>query len=270
MIIQSLHEYYERLSNDPQSGVAPVGYSKAKVAFVFNLSANGELLDIFPLYEIKEKNKVAKDVLVPEQVIRTSGVNANFLCDNSSYVLGVDNKGNKQRTKECFTTFKELHNKILIGVMDEGAKAVLGFLNSREPGQISEKAVQDNMEQLLEGGNIVFKFERNWGVVLANDDFNLESEEVEVLVLIDEDGIEHHFELIAEMEIEDQMYVVVAPLEEDEEDEDYEDDEEGLVLIFKALYDDEDNLFLSDIEDDEEWARVKQAWEELIEGEEFQ
>lgn len=105
---------------------------------------------------------------------------------------------------------------------------------------------------------------------MANDDFNLESEEVEVLVLIDEEGIEHHFELIAEMEIEDQMYVVVAPLEEDEEDEDYEDDEEGLVLIFKALYDDEDNLFLTDIEDDEEWARVKQAWEELIEGEEFQ
>ncbi len=164
MIIQSLHEHYERLSKDPKSGIPSLGYSKAKVAFVFNISLSGELLDIFPLYEIKGKNKVARDILVPEQVKRTSGVKSNFLCDNSSYVLGVD-KDNKQRTKECFIVFKELHNKILIGVADEGAKAVLAFLNSREPGQSSEKVVQDNMEHLLEGGNIVFKLDKHGGYI---------------------------------------------------------------------------------------------------------
>lgn len=165
MIIQSLQEYYERLSQDPQSGVAPVGYSKAKVAFAFNLSGSGELLDIFPLYEMKGKKKISRDMLVPEQVKRSSGVNSNYLCDNSSYVLGIDDKGNEQRTKDCFITFKELHNKILTGVADEGAKAVLAFLNSREPGQISEKAIQDNLEHLLEGGNIVFKLDGQAGYI---------------------------------------------------------------------------------------------------------
>ena len=165
MIIQSLHEYYERLSNDPQSGVAPVGYSKAKVSFVFNLSSRGDLLDIFPLYEQEKKRKVAREILVPEQVKRAAGVKANFLCDNSSYVLGIDNKGKEERTRQCFAAFKDLHNTILSGVEDEGAEAVLAFLNSREAGQSSEKAIQDNIEQLLEGGNIIFKLEGHDGYI---------------------------------------------------------------------------------------------------------
>lgn len=165
MIIQSLQDYYERLSQDSQSGVAPVGYSKAKVAFDFNLSVSGELLDIFPLYEMKGKKKISRDMLVPEQVKRSSGVNSNYLCDNSSYVLGIDDKGNEQRTKDCFIAFKELHNKILTGVADEGAKAVLAFLNSREAGQSTEKTIQDNLEHLLEGGNIVFKLDGQAGYI---------------------------------------------------------------------------------------------------------
>ncbi len=159
MIIQSLQEYYERLDKDPLSGIAPMGYSKAKVAFAFNLSENGELLDIFPLYEVKGNKKISREMLVPEQFKRSSGVNANCLCDNSSYVLGIDNKGKEQRSRDCFMAFKELHNEILTGVVDEGAKAVLVFLNSREAGQFSEKTLQDNMEQLLEGGNIVFRLD---------------------------------------------------------------------------------------------------------------
>lgn len=165
MIINSLQEYYDRLSKDPQSGVAPFGFSNAKVAFAFNLSASGELLDIFPLYEVKGKKKILSEMLVPEQVKKTSGVSANFLCENSSYVLGIDNKGKEQRTKDCFTAFKELHNKILSGVEEQGAKAVIAFLNSRESGQRSEKVIQDNMEHLLEGSNIVFKLDGQDGYI---------------------------------------------------------------------------------------------------------
>jgi CRISPR-associated protein Csd1 len=165
MIINSLQEYYDRLRKDPQSGVAPLGFSNAKVAFAFNLSSNGELLEIFPLYEVKGKKKILREMLVPEQIKKTSGVSSNFLCENSSYVLGIDNKGKKQRTKDCFTAFKELHSKILSGVEDHGAKAVIAFLNSREPGQCSEKVIQDNIEHLLEGSNIVFKLDGQDGYI---------------------------------------------------------------------------------------------------------
>ena len=49
MILQALTRYYEILSKDPESGIAPPGYSTANISFALNLSEKGELLDIFPL-----------------------------------------------------------------------------------------------------------------------------------------------------------------------------------------------------------------------------
>ncbi|SHG81248.1 Protein of unknown function [Thermosyntropha lipolytica DSM 11003] len=90
-------------------------------------------------------------------------------------------------------------------------------------------------------------------------------EEIPVLVLVDEEGVEHEFELLAELEIDDATYRVLVPLlaEEDEESDELE------VIILKVVYDEEGNEFLSDIEDDEEWEKVADAWQELMESEEF-
>ena len=44
MILQALNRYYDILSSDPQSGIAPFGYSVAGVNFALNLSREGELL----------------------------------------------------------------------------------------------------------------------------------------------------------------------------------------------------------------------------------
>lgn len=114
---------------------------------------------------------------------------------------------------------------------------------------------------------------KNRGVDLGKDehehdgcDCGCEGEEIEILMLVDDDGEEHPFELIAELEIEDKTYVVVAPLDDEEEDE-----EEAEILILRATYDDEGNIsYLADIEDDEEWEMVADAWQELVESEEVQ
>lgn len=90
-------------------------------------------------------------------------------------------------------------------------------------------------------------------------------EEYPILVLVDEEGIEHQFELLAEMEIEEDTYRVLVPLLE--EDEDLEEEVE--VVILKVVYDEEGNEFLSDIEDDEEWEKVADAWQELVDNEEL-
>ncbi len=165
MIIQSLHDYYERLSNDSESGVAPSGYCSAKVYFAFNLSASGELLDILPLYETKGQKKIALDMLVPEQVKKTSGINPNFLCDNSAYVLGLDNKGKPKRTIDSHTSFRDLHRRVFERVEDEGANAIMKFLEFRESGKADEQVIQDMLEPLLEGGNIVFKLDGTNGYI---------------------------------------------------------------------------------------------------------
>jgi len=97
-----------------------------------------------------------------------------------------------------------------------------------------------------------------------NDDL-FDEEEYPILVLVDEDGEEHEFELLAELEIEDQNYRVLIPV--DEEEVNLEDDEEVEVVILKVVYDEDGNEFLSDIEDDEEWEKVADAWQELADSE---
>ena len=47
------------------------------------------------------------------------------------------------------------------------------------------------------------------------DDLENDGEEFEVLILIDDEGQEHSFELIAELEMENSNYVVVAPIDEE-------------------------------------------------------
>ncbi len=91
-------------------------------------------------------------------------------------------------------------------------------------------------------------------------------EEYPILVLVDDEGVEHQFELLAELEIEQDVYRVLVPLEDEEETE---DEEEIEVIILKVVHDEEGNEFLSDIEDDEEWERVADAWQELVEAEEL-
>lgn len=99
------------------------------------------------------------------------------------------------------------------------------------------------------------------------DDMDNGGEEFEVLILIDDEGQEHSFELIAELEIDGNNYVVVAPIDEEMEDE---EDEEVEIVILRAIYDEEGNMYLSDIEDDEEWEKVADAWQELAESEEIE
>jgi uncharacterized protein YrzB (UPF0473 family) len=99
-------------------------------------------------------------------------------------------------------------------------------------------------------------------------------EDYPVLVLVDEDGVETEFELIAELDIKDNKYRVLLPLDEtffdDEDDEDEDAEfEEGGVVIFKVMYDEEGNEFLADIDDDEEWEMVADVWQELSENEDL-
>ena len=107
---------------------------------------------------------------------------------------------------------------------------------------------------------------------MSNDEI-FEDEEFPVLALVDDEGVEHEFELLAEMEIENQNYRVLIPLDEEEDEqcecgcEECEEDAE--VVILKVILDEEGNEFLSDIEDDEEWEKVADAWQELVDSEEI-
>jgi uncharacterized protein YrzB (UPF0473 family) len=83
----------------------------------------------------------------------------------------------------------------------------------------------------------------------------MDLEEDEVIVLTDDDGEEHEFNLIDTITVNDKEYAILQPVEE----------EEAIILRFGI--DDEGDEVLYDIEDDEEWEKVADAWQEIA-GEE--
>ena len=85
MILQALSEYYEHLLRECPNDVAPPGWCPRQVSFVLDLSQDGELINIIPA-----DNKYGMKRMVPEQVKRTVGIASNLLCDNASYLLGID------------------------------------------------------------------------------------------------------------------------------------------------------------------------------------
>ena len=159
MILQSLVRYYEAL--EKEGTITRPGWCSAKVSFALELTEEGELCRVIPLKIEKERGK--KTVLepqllkVPQMVTRSSGVAANFLCDSSSYLLGIDNKGKPERARECFACAKEKHKNILEGVQSAEAKAVLGFFETWNPDMAKENIVlAEVLDEVMAGANLIF------------------------------------------------------------------------------------------------------------------
>lgn len=87
----------------------------------------------------------------------------------------------------------------------------------------------------------------------------VENEDYEIIPLVDEDGNEHDFALLGVVEVENFEYAILLPLEEEEGLE----EDEGEAIILKIITDEEGNQTLEGIDDDEEWEKVADAWEEL-------
>lgn len=80
-------------------------------------------------------------------------------------------------------------------------------------------------------------------------------EEGELVVLVDEDDNEHEFILVDTIEVGEGRYAILSPAEQEEE-------EESEVIILKVGLNEEGEEVFYDIEDDEEWEKVADAWEE--------
>lgn len=161
MILQTLTAYYQTLAD--RGEIALPGWSKVKVSFALCIADDGVLEQIIPL--LTEQPKGKKTVLAPRSftlpapVKRSSGVAANFLCDNSSYMLGIDSKGKPQRSAACFAACKDLHETLLDGIDSPAAKAVLAFFRAWQSEQAAAyPALAANMEEILAGANLIFQY----------------------------------------------------------------------------------------------------------------
>lgn len=166
MIINALNKYYDILAQDEKSGIPAKGYSVAKVGFALIISAEGELVDVISLMEasIKGNKLLMKELIVPEQAKRAVNICPNFMCDNSSYVLGIDNKGKPKRTTQANLAFKKLHEKVLGPSKGEAATAILAFLDKWNVEAASVNPVfSDSLDKIQEGANLVFRLDGQTG-----------------------------------------------------------------------------------------------------------
>lgn len=171
MILQALNRYYDILSKDPEIEIAPPGYSTVGVSFALNLSIQGEILDVFPLFkQVQVGNKLVEKprrMIVPEHLKKTSGISSNFLCENSAYILGITKDGDADFGIKRFEAFRKLHQELLAKADCETSHAVLAFLGSCNPAKVRENPViKSNLDTMLQGGNIVFMFRGDF----AHDD----------------------------------------------------------------------------------------------------
>lgn len=94
---------------------------------------------------------------------------------------------------------------------------------------------------------------------MSEDVKDEETMEESVVLLVDEEGKEHEFQLVDMLEVEGSQYAVLSPIEDGEESEE--------AIILKVGLDSNGEEMLFDIEDDEEWEKVVEVWNNSLEEE---
>ena len=180
-MLRALVRRYESLVTE---GKAPCpGWCMVKVSFALQIDSEGQLVQTLDLRHEQVRGKktvlVPTEKLVPEQTKKSSGIVSQFLCENSTYFLGIDNKGKHDRSEQCFRAAAQLHQEILANCQSKMAQAIKKFFSSWNPKEAEEcSALHDDLEEIKKGVNLIF--------VLDNR-FAMEDEEIRL-------AWEHHRE----------------------------------------------------------------------------
>ena len=160
MILQALARYYEDLLS--RGEIDAPGWTPAKISYALCLNEKGRLTQVVPTMEEVSKGK--KTVLQPQvfplpaAVKRTVGIDSNFLWDNSTYLLGVDQKGKPERSRDCFAAAAQKHHAVLDGIDSSIARAILAFFDTWQPSQAAEhSALAGLLEEVTAGANLLFR-----------------------------------------------------------------------------------------------------------------
>lgn len=169
MILQSLTSYYEAL--EKKGKVPKYGYAMGKVAFLLSIDMEGGLRYITPLTEQVARGRgtttVNQERQIPLPFVRANAIRPQFLCDTSSYILGLSSNGRPERVKECFQQSRTFHQEVLKDCSSPVAQAVLAFFQQWEPNENHE--VISASPELLNGGFIIIEVLEH-GIAHVNPD----------------------------------------------------------------------------------------------------
>lgn len=168
MILQSLVSYYEALAKTGE--LNRPGWGIVRVSYAVCLRPDGSIRDIISLRKEEQRGKktvwVPLALNAPEQVVRSSGIKANFLCDTAAYLLGWSSADKKASQK--FEAAKELHLNILKDAASDAAKTLCSFFAVHQPENIASLGLPDSMLGSLEKGALL-TFADEYGRYLMED-----------------------------------------------------------------------------------------------------
>lgn len=160
MILQALTQYYQ--AKVSRHEITAMGYANMKVSYALRIGWDGSLLGLLSMSNTEERGKktveVPQQMDLPEPVVKTVNVAANYLYGDAVYMLGANLRGNKERAVRCFEASRELHHTILDEVAHPAALAILRFFDGWQPEAAEEHPLIVNyLEALARGGNIIFQ-----------------------------------------------------------------------------------------------------------------
>ena len=160
-VLEALARHYDRLR--ARGEAPPYGFSRERISYAIVLCDAGEAVAMLPVSERSQTRSAPSLCEVPQAVRRTSRPAANFLWDNTAYVLGA--KRDPVTRKACpahreHGAFQALHEALLSGADDDGLQALLRFLRAWDP---SDYGALPHAEAML-GSNFIFRLEgeRDW------------------------------------------------------------------------------------------------------------
>ncbi|MDR0522142.1 MAG: type I-C CRISPR-associated protein Cas8c/Csd1, partial [Planctomycetaceae bacterium] len=183
MILQALKEYYDRKAADPDSGIAPLGWEWKEIPYVIVLNADGTPSNIESTIEGSGKSKKTKRFLVPQSVVRSSGISAQLFWDTVEYTAGIVSTGlaeknNKkasgkktpeqlaERAAEQHRQFKERIDSFSIA--DDGFTALKKFLELPNKKELLEQ--YDTWKELDKDDTFhVFRLKGQTGIITDSE-----------------------------------------------------------------------------------------------------
>ena len=185
MILKALYDYYNRCDNLPAKGM-----EEKEIGFLIVLSPKGEFLRFEDCRTGKDHARI---YLVKKHVGRSSAAVANYLYDNSSYVLGYSDKSNGKE-QLYFDTFKTQIEDIAEAFPDSNEiLAVKAFYdNSREEiiQTVSQDPLWEDIKKNLSKKYSTFSFR-------IEGDLRIVAEKKEILQLEEKDSSDATFCLVS-------------------------------------------------------------------------
>ena len=180
MILKALYDYYNRCGDLPMPGM-----EEKEIGFLVVISKSGEFLRF---EDCRMDKNHARTYLVKKHVGRSSAAVANYLYDNSAYVLGVSDKSNGKE-QLYFDTFKQKVNSIFETFPENNDLSALAafYRQSRE-----------NIAAAIEGDPLWEDIKKNLSKKFSTFSFRIDgdtkimAEKKEILQLGDHEGNGEH------------------------------------------------------------------------------